>query len=323
MQMIFNGDDWSPGDRLTALDEIFINSSHPMRLASDFPQEFQASMRALDLGAVNVVELTASPSEVLRTPRFIRQSDPELCSVIFPLQGQLVLNQAHREVILNPGDYALYDSSRAFRLRIATGSERATLVRAHMPRALLSLPTDAIRRLSAVPLCGRTGVGSLLVQYLTTLTTGAADYRPADLSRLGTITHDLLAAALAHHLEADTATQSSSRHGLLLRIEAFIQQHLRDPSLSPETVAHAHHISLSHLHRLFSTRNTTVAAWIRQQRLERARRDLGNPAMQAIPVHRIATHWGFRDHPTFTRAFRAVYGTPPKDYREKAWRSAA
>ncbi|WP_192808940.1 helix-turn-helix domain-containing protein [Actinomadura montaniterrae] len=323
MQMIFSGDDLPPEDRLTALDEIFVNSPHPMRLASDLSEGFQASMRALDLATVSVVELTASPSEVLRTPKFVRQADPELCSVVFPIRGQLVLSQGHREAILNSGDYALYDSSRTFRLRIATGSETAKLVRAHMPRALLGLPADAISRLSAIPLSGRTGVGGLLVQYLTSLTTGSADYSPADLSRLGTIAHDLLAAALAHHLEADTAIQTSSRHGLLLRIEAFIQENLRDPSLSPETIAHAHHISLSHLHRLFSTRNTTVAAWIRRQRLERARRDLGDPAMHAMPVHRIAARWGFRDHPTFTRAFRAAYGTSPKNYRDHAWRNAA
>ena len=39
---------------------------------------------------------------------------------------------------------------------------------------------------------------------------------------------------------------------------------------SPRTVAAAHHISPSHLYRLFEDEDLTVGALIRQQRLERA-----------------------------------------------------
>jgi AraC-like DNA-binding protein len=84
---------------------------------------------------------------------------------------------------------------------------------------------------------------------------------------------------------------------------------------APATIAAAHHIWVSHLHRLFGPRGTTVAAWIRRQRLERARRDLADPALRNVPVHRIAARWGFKGHSSFTRAFRAAYDTAPQDYR--------
>jgi AraC-like DNA-binding protein len=57
---------------------------------------------------------------------------------------------------------------------------------------------------------------------------------------------------------------------------------------------------------------------IRRERLEHARRELGQPALRAVPVHRKAARWGFNDHATFTRAFRAAYDIPPKDYRHHA-----
>ncbi|MEU3081581.1 hypothetical protein ABZ697_14615 [Streptomyces albidoflavus] len=38
-------------------------------------------------------------------------------------------------------------------------------------------------------------------------------------------------------------------------------------------------ISVSHLHSLFAGRDTTVAARVRRRRLQRARRDLGDPAL--------------------------------------------
>ncbi|MFE2941524.1 AraC family transcriptional regulator [Streptomyces sp. NPDC059255] len=84
--------------------------------------------------------------------------------------------------------------------------------------------------------------------------------------------------------------------------------------------AAAHHISVSYLHRVFQAhdRGTTVSAWIRHQRLEAARRDLADPALRAVPVHRIGTGWGFTQHAVFSRAFHAAYGVPPRDYRHRA-----
>lgn len=72
---------------------------------------------------------------------------------------------------------------------------------------------------------------------------------------------------------------------------------------------------MGQLHRLFGDRETTVAAWIRRLRLERAGRDLHDEAQRDVPVHRIAVRWGFKGHSTFTRAFRAAYDMSSMDYR--------
>nr|WP_316728251.1 helix-turn-helix transcriptional regulator [Streptomyces sp. 11x1] len=82
-------------------------------------------------------------------------------------------------------------------------------------------------------------------------------------------------------------------------------------------IAAAHHISLSYLHRLFQqdSPGETVAAWIRAQRLEGARRDLADPALAATPVHTIAARWGMPRPSDFTRAFRWAYGVSPTGYR--------
>lgn len=55
-------------------------------------------------------------------------------------------------------------------------------------------------------------------------------------------------------------------------------------------IAAAHHISLSHLHRLVQEEGSgeTVAAWIRGRRPAGAHRDLANPALRSTPVHTIA-----------------------------------
>ena len=66
----------------------------------------------------------------------------------------------------------------------------------------------------------------------------------------------------------------------------------------------------------------SVMAWIRRQRLERARRDLTDADLRTMPVHAIARRWGFSQHSVFTRAFRAAYGISPSDQRPEAGHDA-
>ena len=102
----------------------------------------------------------------------------------------------------------------------------------------------------------------------------------------------------------------------MLRIHAFIQQHLGDPELSPVTIAAAHQISVRHLHQLFRQQDLTVSAWIRRERLARCRRDLADPRLRGRPIHAIALRWGFPRPAHFARTFRLSYDMTPSEYRE-------
>ncbi|MFD9001417.1 helix-turn-helix domain-containing protein [Streptomyces sp. NPDC059582] len=318
IKTVFRSGALPAAERLAGFDDFLRGSGHPMRVTCTDPEGLRATARALDLGPVNVVELTASPSVVRRTTRSIRRCDPELYSVIFPRQGVLEVRQAGRGAVLSGRDFALCDSSLPFSVRMA-GPGTATLICARAPRALLPLPARRAERLLATRLPGGDGIGALLTQFLSDVTTDTAPHPAADLARLSAVALDLLAATLAHHLDAGPqAGDDSGRRSLLLRIDTYIRDHLPEPHLSPRAVAAAHHISVSYLHRLFRARDTTVTALIRRQRLERAHRDLTDRRLWDVPVHRIATRWGFKDHSAFTRAFRAAYGIPPSDVRELA-----
>jgi AraC-like DNA-binding protein len=72
------------------------------------------------------------------------------------------------------------------------------------------------------------------------------------------------------------------------------------------------------LQQLFHDEGLTVAGWIRRRRLERCRRDLTDPALASQPVAAIAARWGFSSAGDFSRAFRAVHGLPPAEYRMSA-----
>lgn len=285
LRTVFRSDELPPGERLARFNDLQVNSVHPMRVVSARRADFHATARTLDLESVNVVDLKCAPSDVQRTPRLVRAYDPELYSVVFPLRGRLAVMQRGREASLSRYDFALYDSRHPVELRIA--GENAALVRVHLPHALLPLPVHQIDRILAVSLPGRTGVGALLTGFLTRLITDSSSYRATDLPRLSRLSADLLNTAIAHHLDAGkTLPDDSRQQALLLRVQTFVHRHLHDSSLSPQSVAAAHHISVSYLHRLFRPSGISVSAWIRQERLDRARRDLCDPALGGVPVHR-------------------------------------
>ncbi|HET6748267.1 MAG TPA: helix-turn-helix domain-containing protein, partial [Actinomycetes bacterium] len=87
------------------------------------------------------------------------------------------------------------------------------------------------------------------------------------------------------------------------------------PGLAPETIAAAHHVSVRYLYKLFEAQGQGVAGQVRRRRLERCRRDLLDPALQARPVGAIGARWGLPDPASFSRAFRDAYGIPPGEYR--------
>ncbi|TDD75394.1 helix-turn-helix domain-containing protein [Actinomadura darangshiensis] len=321
IRTVFSTAEIPPERRLAAFDRFQAAGSHAMRVLSDEPRDFQATARALDLELADVVELTCSSAEVRRTPQLIRAHDPGLYSVVFPLRGGIVVAQSGRQAVLGHRDLALYESRYPLRVRITAENGAATLVRAQVPRALVPWPSPQIDRILATTLSGTSGVGALLVDFLVRVTAEFGAYRQADLPRLGRVAVDLLNGVIAHHLQAGP-WDDAHPYGLLPRIQDHVRRHLHDPRLSPRSIAAAHHISVSHLHRLFQSHDMPVTAWIRRLRLEHARLDLGDPALRPLPVHRIAALWGFKDHATFTRAFRAAYGIAPSDYRHRVRTSA-
>ncbi|MFE9927140.1 helix-turn-helix domain-containing protein [Streptomyces sp. NPDC005774] len=314
----FRTKDLPVAERFGSWHDMTASALIPNVIRSDHEADFRASARVLDLGAVQVSALTYPSLETRRSARLIRQSDPDSYQLMLVLRGGNRILQAGRDTTIGPGDVMLYDTSRPWHGWTAAGADTVKGVMVQFSRALLPLPANKVDRLTAVRLPGREGMGAVLSGYLTQLTAGAATYTAADGARLATCTLDLLTAFLAHHLDAAASMPPQTHHRvLLMKIHAFIQQHLGDPDLSPGAIAAAHHISLRSLHRLFQDQDTGVAGWIRARRLERCRRDLADPGLRSRPVRAIAAHWGLADPAHFSRAFRAAYGLSPQDYRRQ------
>jgi AraC-like DNA-binding protein len=186
------------------------------------------------------------------------------------------------------------------------------------PRSLLPLPHRDLRRLSGVRIPGAQGIGALSSQFMLQLARHMHELSPSDAARLSTLTLDVLTTALADALDTQSAVPlHTRRRALMAQIHAFICANLGDAELTPGAIAAAHHISLRYLHKLFHAEGHTVAGWIRERRLEQCRRDLADQLYATSPIGAVAARWGFTNQAHFSRAFRAVYGLSPRQFREQ------
>jgi AraC-like DNA-binding protein len=307
-------------DRMDFVRDMAADTWVPMEFryeCSDCWGEFRAS----GMGPMQVVVMDIMPITVRRTPPLISQADPDLLKVYLVCGGNSsVVAQDGRQAELSAGEFAIYDTRRPYEVACGVDGHRPMQVMTFMfPPSLLPLCRSRLRDLAAVRFQASAGLGDLTAQFLLQLARNVDLYSPAEAARLSAAALEVLATRLAHELDIrDWGTPESRRHALLTTVQAFIQQHLGDPGLSPAVIAAAHHMSLRSLQQLFHDEGLTVGDWIRRRRLESCRRDLSDPALATRPVAAIAARWGFSSASDFSRVFRAVHGLPPAEYRMSA-----
>ncbi|MFW6695554.1 helix-turn-helix transcriptional regulator [Streptomyces sp. MAR4 CNX-425] len=283
---------------------------------------FLAEELEISLGGPHVSSRRISPVD-LRREGADSDFDKGGYQFLVPVEGTLRTDWNGRAGVSRPGSAYFHDGTRlnSLGLRAQDGRGHFRTLTIEIPKDTLTLPPGSLRRLVGHDLPCREGPGALLTGVVSHVVNSADTYRPSDSARLGTAVLDLVHAYLAHQLETRTGASldpEHRQHALLVRVVDFMRHRLADPELTPQQVADAHHVSVSYLHRIFRAHTggrETVAGWIRRQRLEHARRDLRDPVLAAVPVHRIAARWGYTHAAAFTRGFRAAYDVTPREYR--------
>ncbi|NEA45683.1 AraC family transcriptional regulator [Streptomyces sp. SID10815] len=302
-----------------------VRESRACEVSTDREDVFRGSMRRLRLGPVTLLRSSFSGLRITSTAATARRADPEVYHVTLLLKGSFALTRgAEPTQVFTPGHLHVVDDSSPFDLRaFASGTvppsdQRVDAIGLDFPVSLLPWSPDQLRAVQGRGFTGGEGVAGVLAEHLLSLDRRGPELGAVAAPHVGTAVVDLVAGWLAQELAAEGALSQEARLGALAAsIRGFIQRNLHDPQLSPSMVAAAHHISLSYLHRVFGqqSQGETVAAWIRGQRLEKARRDLSDPTLRALPVHAVAARWGIPRASDFSRSFRAAYGLSPLEYR--------
>lgn len=271
---------------------------------------FPAFIRQGRCEGFRVTHLTAGKGDIVgkRGRSEIAKDDEALYNLIYIAEGSISLIMNDREAALRAGSFALWDTTRP--MTFVTGSD--------LRQITFGVPQDRLRRtLPRVDdfvgkrIDADSGVSRLFADHVLALDARFGELPRGDACHVLDATTELLAAALSASLPRPDHDRASLM--FLQRIMEDIMRRLDDPALDTKGVAARHQISERHLHRLFAREGTTPARWIRQQRLERCRRDLCSRRERCQSVTDIALRWGFRDSATFSKIFRRAYGISPRE----------
>jgi AraC-like DNA-binding protein len=309
-------------ERVEFWSESSCHAYHPVQIRTGADGQFWARMWAHELGPLSVYRIVAAANTMIRTSRSIAAGDPECLHLEVILRGQMNAAQEGRTGVARAGDIISYETSHPALFRADRPFESVVV---RVPRHLLGPQATQITGLTAVQISGSQGLpraaASFLGRLAAKLDAGAVadDDVPNAVACILDLTHGLYASPGCAH----APTRLRTRAEILLAVESYIEANLGDPNLDPEGIARASFISTRYLHKLFESEGTSVCQWIRAARLERCRRDLGDPALAHQTILAIASRWGLPGAQHFSRVFRSAYGCSPNEFRREAQRASA
>jgi AraC-like DNA-binding protein len=218
------------------------------------------------------------------------------------------------EFPLAPGDVCFYDVHRPPATAFPAGAHATVFL---VPNALLGLTEADVPRLTGGPVPGASRLGALLSPLLSDLARAVAVARSPVDELLARNAVNVLATLAAERLEEGVGPDGP-RSPLVSKILEYVELHLADCELTPESIARTHHISVRYLHKLFQEQGTSVGRWILRRRLEECRRELALRGRGDRTIAAVAGRWGFLSATHFSRVFRSTYGMSPREWRETA-----
>jgi AraC-like DNA-binding protein len=280
--------------------------------ASHLPWQLEVSResrlehRAVQLGDSWVVDCRLGGMAGARGVREIRRTAGEYVAVLLVRQGMETFTQSGRKVEVGPGTAMIWDGVRPGECFSGPHLVKSTLF---LPREVCR---NALPRLDAVLARGVPDSPSLRLLFAWLQTTAAVPALDEDTAaKAGRIAVDLLASALGAIPDLVLDTTSVR----LMEIKGFIDAHFGDAELTVEEIASANAVSTRYLHLLFQDTDESCRQYLMRRRREEAHQLL--LLAPHLSITQIAHRCGFDNPSSFSRAYRAAYGMPPREARSR------
>lgn len=279
-----------------------------------FPRQFpfHGSISRRKLADLDMTLFSSSALSFNKYPVPNASLENRACIVITQLQGLRRYCQNGSVAVLGKGEATLIDSSVPWSSDCPGDCARLYL---RVPQRLIESQLHLSEFPFAKRISGHSGLGAILFHLSGSLFEQAESLGAAECVSAMEGYLRILQACIGGHQAAHTGAH---RLELSTRITNYIETHLPDSALGPVDIASALRISIRHVHRVFSNQGSTVADWIRTQRLQRCRTDLCDHRLQSKSITEIAFHWGFNDSAHFSHAFKRQYQMCPRAFRLRA-----
>lgn len=266
-----------------------------------------------ELAAVSLSHITSTTQTVLRTPLQISRASEDIFLLSIQVAGAGKLVQDDKTAYLQPGELALYDSTRPYQLLFDQDFEQYVL---SLPGSILRNRLHNAEDMTACKITSaQSGTARLLSHMVSELTDCPPSGGPSVDTSLADGLVSILVAALAENL-GGLPLQNNTGSVRRDRIKAYVLENLRDPELNISKIAKRLDLTPSTVHRAWEGEADSLTSWIWSMRLQGAEQDLRQQAHHHRTITEIAYHWGFSSSAHFSRAFRRHFGVPPKEVRE-------
>ncbi len=301
-------------DRSRHWHEAIASAYFPLDLRFREADRFSGDLTTWRFGDVSISRLTSDSLQYLRLPHHFRGAREEEFLVTVPAKAEVFFSQSGRDVKCRPGGFILERSSEPYQF---SHGEPADMWVLKVDADALTGRLRAPDRFCTLQFEANNGAGGLFNDMLQLLPARFDGMTQEARATVGRQLVDLLVLAIKADDRVLTSGNSTVRAAHLARIEAYIRTNLQEFDLGPERIAQACRISTRYLHELFRDTDQTVRGWIRDQRLAACRDALADPNNNQTAAE-IAYRWGFSDQTQFSRVFKAHFGVPPGEFREKA-----
>lgn len=308
---------------LRDLEDLVRSTLFEARLESEESTDFSARVRGFACGNVSFVDVASSAHCMSLSPRATGTATEQRSGFLigFHLVGQTMIRQHGRVVTVNPGDIVIEELGADSEVLTLTPRFRSLLV--CLTADTLGVPDRYLRDLACTPIPCQEGLphavsalfANLMSSPALTDPSPTASGRRRAIQRAAMQSIGLVRTMLVDELISRGTGPEVSTVQLRERIREYIDDHLRDPELTPAKVACAHYISVRQLHRLFENTGETVASVIRLGRIRQCMADLSDPLHQSASAGAIGMRWGFRSPSQFGATFKDIVGVTPNEFR--------
>ena len=306
--------------RAAAWGEIYATRMSQCEFTPSDHARFDAELRIGQLGPVKLARLSLDRCSVERKQSHIARNAPRLFNFLLQAEGASTFYHCGQESELEAGDFVLCD----------TGLPHYFVTDEHSVTVMVRVPGEVLRTYLPTPeqffgrrlgkASGVTGTAAAMVRELSSGCGGEIEHGYED--RVARYLLEMI--SMSYTMGVETVEEASAIAWQRRKdVIQYIEGNLRDPELSPASIAAGLKISPRYLRTVFAPGGEKMSGYILRRRLEECARQMASPAWGVHTLTEIAFSWGFNSAAHFTRTFHEKYGVPPREYRRSRLSKAA
>lgn len=320
-------EDRPAGEQFSYWREVICEAFTP--LAAELPgarrtgrahaHEIRSWVRSSRLTATNCAEVSSATQLITHGPAEVRRTVTDHVFVNLQISGHCVGTQAGRRCVVQPGSFALFDTTREYGLEFVADdrTEEWRCVSFRVPRArLLPLVADLDGATATTYDGAAPGMARIVASTMLSTWNSLDALDPAAADAADTAFTTLLAAAAGGSDELRDTGRADLDAGLRAAVNRYLAAHLRTGDTSAGAVASRFGISVRKLHQLYEGTDRSFSRTVMALRLDGCTRELTAPARTGT-LTELAARWGFADLSHLNRVFRARHGCLPSEYGDR------